>query len=113
MGLAELDLVLDQLRRVHHDEQRLAVDLELGPLMRLERILDREIMQAEALLHLAEDVLARLMQADPDEPPGLGLELGEAVDVEISDPPSLLISRTADDHGHGASIPACQPVPRA
>jgi len=63
--LAELHLAVDQLRGAQRDENRLAVDLQLGALMRVERILDRKIVQAEPLLHRAQQFLGRPHAARP------------------------------------------------
>ena len=68
MRLAEGDLALAvALRRPQHDEEGVAVLLELRPLMRAVRVLDREVVEAELVLHLVEQLLARLVQPDPDE----------------------------------------------
>ena len=67
MGLAELDLAVHFLRGVQDDEQRIAVDLDLRALVRVVRVLDREVVQAELLLQLLEQRLVGLVQSDPDE----------------------------------------------
>ena len=63
--LAELDLVVRPLRGAQRDEHRVAVDFELRTLVRVQRVLDREIVQAETLLHGAQQFLVRLVQSDP------------------------------------------------
>ena len=50
-----------------YDEQRLAVDLDLGQLVRVQRILDGELVQPELGLQRAQVLLGRLVEADPDE----------------------------------------------
>jgi hypothetical protein len=68
MGLAEGDLVVGAaLRGAEHDEDGVAVLLELRALVGAVRVLDGEIVEAELLLHLAEQLLARLVQTDPYE----------------------------------------------
>lgn len=67
MGLAEGDAPLDQLRGAGDDEERVAILLELGPLMRVGGVLDRERVQVELLLHAAQQRGLRLEQADPDD----------------------------------------------
>ena len=54
--LPELDLLalVEVPRRLEDDEQRVAVALELGPLVRLDRVLDRELRQVVQLGQLAE-----------------------------------------------------------
>ena len=53
MRLAEHDVILHQLRGARDHEQRVAIALDLGLLMRLRRVLDRQLMQVE----LARDPL--------------------------------------------------------
>lgn len=67
MRFAVADPFVDQLRGVDHHEQRIAIALGLGPLMRLERILDRQVMQAELFLKFAQHRFLRLVQTNPDE----------------------------------------------
>ena len=54
------------------------VALELGPLVGVEGVLDGQRVQAELLLDGRQLLLARLVQADPDEVAGLGGELADA-----------------------------------
>ena len=63
VGFAELDRIPCgcELRRAEHDEQRVVVLLDLGPLVGRMRVLDGEIVQAELPLHARQDVRARLM----------------------------------------------------
>jgi hypothetical protein len=53
-------------------EGGLAVGLDLGPLVGLERVLEGELVQAELGLELAQVGLAGRLDADPDEVAGLG-----------------------------------------
>lgn len=71
VGLAEDDAALDQLRRPRHDEQGFAILLDLGSLMGVVGVLDRELVQVELLLHRAEQRHVGLVQADPDHVAGL------------------------------------------
>jgi hypothetical protein len=62
------------------DEERVAVALELRALMRLDRILNRELVQVELARHRRELLLARLVETQPgDDVAGLagGMQLGE------------------------------------
>ena len=56
--LAEADVAFDHLRRMHDHEQRIAVGLDLRPLVRVLRVLDREVVQAELLLQLVQQRVA-------------------------------------------------------
>ena len=63
---AERDPVLDHLRGARDHEQRLAVLLQLGPLVGVAGILDGELVQAEKPLQAAEERVGRFEQPDPD-----------------------------------------------
>src|SRR5262245_46393467 len=69
MRFTEGDAPVDQLRCARDDEQRLAVLLDLGVLMCLAGVLDRQIMQAELRLHALQEIDARLPQTDPHDVP--------------------------------------------
>jgi hypothetical protein len=75
VGLAEGDAPVDHLGRSGDHEERLAILLELGPLVGLEGVLDGKLMQAELRLELAQEGEAGLVQADPDHVPGLARPL--------------------------------------
>ena len=51
--------------RPQDDEERVAIALELRALMRLDRVLDRELVQVELGRHRGELLLARLVEAEP------------------------------------------------
>ena len=61
---------VDRLRGAGHDEQRVAILLDLGVLVRLAGVLDGEIVQAELRLHARQQLRAGLEQADPDHMTG-------------------------------------------
>ena len=67
--LAELDPldVVEVARRAQHDEERLAVALELRALVALARVFDGERMQAELLGDGVELGIGRPVEADPRE----------------------------------------------
>ncbi len=60
-------LVLDVAHGLEDGEQRVAVALHLGALVRVDGVLDGEGVQAEQLREPGELGLRRLVQADPDE----------------------------------------------
>src|SRR5262249_58402581 len=98
--LAELDppLLLVPARRAQDQEEAVAVLLQLGTLVRLVRVLDGEIVQAELALHRAQLVLAGLEEADPDERAGTLRRLAELVEPQVGDPAAALVRRAVDDH---------------
>jgi hypothetical protein len=63
MGFAEIDspLLAIHLRGAQHNEERLAVPLDLWPLVGAMSVLDRKIVQAKLLLDLSQQVLLRLV----------------------------------------------------
>src|SRR3546814_3854516 len=60
------------LFRSQHDEQRIAVDLNLGPLMGMVRIFHRQFVQAEFVLQGLHQWFVGLQCADPDEALAVG-----------------------------------------
>ena len=122
VGLAVLDLAGLPLRGAQHDEQGIAVDLELGALMRVVGVLDREVVQPEPALHPAQQLLARLVQAEPDEAVGARVIAardeveggrGIVLDVDVGDPAPALVGGTVDDHAHRPALQPAAPARRA
>ena len=99
MGLAEGDAPVQHLGRPRDDEQRLAILLELGPLVGLERVLDGEVMQAELRLEPPQEVEAGLVQADPDHVPGLARPLADVLDRNLGHPSASRIGGRGDHAG--------------
>ena len=97
--LAEGDAPVEHLGRSRDDEQRLAVLLELGPLMGLEGVLDGEVVQAELRLELPQEVEARLVQADPDHMAGLARPFAGLLDRDLGHAPAADIDGRGDDAG--------------
>src|SRR5829696_5874486 len=67
VDFAELDplLLVQVTGRLEHDEERIYVALQLGPLVGVRRILDRQPVQAELPCHGRELLFRRLVEADP------------------------------------------------
>src|SRR5918994_695488 len=63
----ELDplLLVQVAGRLEHDEERIPVALQLGPLVGVSRILDRQPVQAELPCHGREPLFRRLVEAYP------------------------------------------------
>src|SRR5919112_3145393 len=94
VDFAELDplLVVQVAGRLEHDKERIPVTLQLGPLVGVRRILDRQTVQAELPGDGREFLYRRLVEADPCNPAlvsdgliGLleGYRLGGAVAVHV------------------------------
>ena len=98
--LAELQLARRvALHRTQHDEQRLLVLLELRPLMRAVRVLDREVMQPERPLHLLQQLLARLVEPEPHELVRRRHHDPEVLDLHRCHPLAPAVSSAGDDAG--------------
>ncbi len=99
MRLAEGDAAVDHLRRARDDEQAVAVLLDLRPLMGVARVLDGEIVQAELALNPPQELVGRLVQADPDDVAGLLRPGAGVLDRDVDDPPAADIDAGRDDAG--------------
>ena len=84
--LAKGDAPVDHLGGPGDHEESFAILLELGPLVRLQGILDGKLMQAELRLELAQEVEAGLMQADPDHVAGPAGPFAGVLDADVGDP---------------------------
>src|SRR5215217_540579 len=100
MRLAEGDAVAVELRGARHDEQRVAILLDLRPLMGVVGILDRKVMQLALPLHAAEHRHVRLAQADPDHGIGLAAPARGLIDGDVADTPAS----TTPPSGGNASV---------
>ncbi len=74
-----------QLRGARHDEQRVAILLDLRPLMGVLGILDREVVQLELALQAAEQRRVRLVQANPYNMARLAAPVRGIVDRDVGD----------------------------
>src|SRR5919107_2737027 len=70
VDFAELDplLLVQVTGRLEHEEERIAVALQLGPLVSVRRILDRQPVQAELPGDGRELLFGRLVEANPCNP---------------------------------------------
>lgn len=100
VGLAVADLAVLEMRGAQHDEQQLAVDFQLRPLVRHQRVLDREIVQPEAQLHRPQQRLVRLLQADPDETVVGRLGAMRLGKIDGADAAPALVHGAVDDLAH-------------
>ena len=99
VGLAEGDppLLPVRLRGAERDEERVAVALELGPLVGQVGVLDGEVVQPELGLHLLEERLVGLVEADPDEAVVLLEDLADVLERDIRHPAALRVGGARDD----------------
>ena len=97
MCLPEGDAPVDQLGRAGDDEERVAILLKLGPLMCVGRVLDRERVQVELLLHAAQQRRLGFAQADPDDMVVLACPFAGFRDGNIGDAHAMDIDAGRDD----------------
>jgi hypothetical protein len=90
-----------ELRGARHDEQRVAILLDLRPLMGVVGILDRKIVQLELPLHALSTRHIRLVQADPDHVVGLAAPARGVIDRDVGDTPAFDVDAGCD-HAVGA-----------
>jgi len=67
MGFAEGDPAIDKLSRAGDDEQGIAILLDLGPLVRMLGVFDRQFMQMELCLDAQQQLAIGFEQPDPDD----------------------------------------------
>lgn len=83
MDLRVPELITVQLLRVQHQEEEVLVDLDLGPLTSVERVLDGEGVEGELLLKHPELRLGGILDVKPDERTVLGHEIADASGVDV------------------------------
>ena len=105
MGLAVDDLCSFQVCGLQHDEERAAVDLDLGPLVCMVCVFDREFMQTELFLDLAQQRVVRLVQPEPDERIRLLDDFADVVNGDVAKALAIAVGDTVDDARHAAFAP--------
>ena len=104
-GLRLLDL-----SGAEHDEQRVLVTFELRPLVGRQRVLDREIVEPELLLHLAKQRLVGLEEANPHERVGAFDDVADVVERHVADAPAVRIRDAGNDAARGRGIVVIRPL---
>lgn len=99
VGFAILDALIDHLRGGHHHEQRIAVGLDLGPLVRVARILDGQVVQAEFLLQFQQHIIVGVVQAYPDEAVATGDDIADGVQADVVALAVVIVVDAVDDAG--------------
>src|SRR6266478_2948933 len=94
--LSKRDSPIHDLCRPRHDEQRVAVLLQLGVLMSLSRIFDRQRVEIELGLNALQQLLAGFEQTDPDDMTVLLGPPASFIDGNILDPPAERIDAGGD-----------------
>jgi hypothetical protein len=89
--LAERDPPLDQLSGARDYEQGVPILFELGALMGISRVLDRELVQSELNLDLPQEMLLRLVQTNPDDVAGATGPFARFFDAYVGHTPATSI----------------------
>jgi hypothetical protein len=107
MGLAVVDPAGGriEMRGAKDDEDRVAVPLELGPLMRAGGVLDREVVKRELLLDLPEHLVVRLVEAHPHESTRLLENLADVGDRHLTDQMAARVRNAVDQSFHARPSP--------
>jgi hypothetical protein len=72
--------------------------------VRVEGVLDRQLVQAELSLELAQVLLAGCFDADPDEMAGARRPLAALLDPDIRDLAASAVGRRSHHPAHGSSL---------
>jgi hypothetical protein len=99
MRLAELDvlLVFRQDRGAQHDEDGVAVLLELGPLVSELGVFNRQVVETELVLNLLEELGGGIVETDPHEDARLLEDLADVWDGDVAEAPTFRVGDTGYD----------------
>ena len=99
--LADVDELVgaDVAGRLDDEEERVAVDLELRPLVRADGVLDGQLVQVELASNRVELLCGRLDEPDPGEAAGGGGLRADAGDLPVAlEAVPLAVDGAVDDH---------------
>jgi len=99
-GLAVADHFIVELGGPGDDEQLVVIDVDLGQLVRAERVLDRQRVQPVGLLEGAQLGLGRIDEPDPHEFGVIARALGPLLDGDLAHSPAVAV-KVRGDNGHG------------
>ena len=99
MSLAKVDVMRlpIHLNGANDDEQRVAIRLQLGSLMRAMGIFDGEFVELKLLLNLFEHFFARIVKPDPNKPIRIRKMLADILNRDIRYSAAIRICRAVDD----------------
>ncbi len=92
-------LGMDNLYQVHRHEQRIAVFLDLGALVPVAGVLDRQIVQPEFFLHFIELSIGRIAQRNPDQTAWLFKIFADILNGWFGKFDAVLVGNAIDQHG--------------
>ena len=103
-GLPESDMVVDEKGGAQGNEGGLPIGFQLGPLVRVQGVLDRQLVQAELGLKLAEILFIGGFNADPDEVIGSCRPLAALADRDLGYLAAVAVGSRSDYPAHRASL---------
>ena len=98
IDLADIELALVLFQQVHDGEYRIAIFLDLRPLVAMARILDRQFVQGKLLLHLIQFLRCRIAQGNPDEAIRFGQIVADFLDSHVGQARAVFVGDTIDQH---------------
>jgi hypothetical protein len=101
VDLARPELVARHLDSLQHHEQRIAVLLDLRPLVAVARVLHRELVQIELLLHLLQLGFGGVAQPHPHEAPRPREIVADLALVDVGELAAVLVSDAVNEHEKG------------
>ena len=87
-----------RLQQVKNDEQRVPVFLDLGALVAVPGVFDRQFVQAELFLHFVQFFRRGIDQRHPDEASGTGDVVADIGDRNIGQLGAVFIGNAIDQH---------------
>ena len=99
VDFADPELVAHHVDGVQHDEQQVAVFLDLRSLMTVARVLHRQRVQLEFLLHPRQLFLGGIAQRHPHEAARPLQEVLDVALVDVGELAAFLVGDTVDQHG--------------
>jgi hypothetical protein len=96
----QLGLGLVVVQRLEHDEHAFVVDVELGALVGVDRVLDRERVRGEVEREVVELVVGRFVQPEPREAARHAAGLPDGLGHADRLPLAVGVERAVDEHAH-------------
>jgi hypothetical protein len=98
VDFAHAHIAVLELEGLHYGEERIAVFVDLRPLVAMMCILDSELVKAELLAHLLELLGLRILQAHPDEAVGPLDVFADVLFRDVGELAALAVSDAVDEH---------------
>jgi hypothetical protein len=104
IDLADFQLISFHVHQMHDRKHGIAVFLDLGSLMAMARVLHREIVQAELVLHLLQLALGCVEQSHPDKAVRALDVIADLRGSYVAKFHSALVGNAVDEHGEKSAF---------